>query len=363
MFIFNSLLICLGFIAVFVLFYDIPKLPVLDLKLKDDFPSLSIIIPARNEAHNLPLLLEDLKKQSLTPLEIICVDDNSDDNTSEIAESFAVDVISLTSKPKNWLGKSWACYKGVQAAQGDLLLFLDADVRLGANALYRLLQEQKRLGTALSVQPYHQTRKNYEQFSLFFNLIQIAANGTASKNKKTIGFYGPLILMSQENYKRVGGHESVRQNIIEDVALGNRFNKLKIPYSLYVGDEDISFRMYAEGFRSLVQGWLKNQIEGAAQTPAGLFLKVFFWMGSLLAVPLQLIVFILKKNSFLIFSFSILYLAWLVIIFYYSRQIGDFRIWPIVLYPIPLLALLCIYLLAIINKIFKREVKWKGRSI
>lgn len=356
-------IIFLGFVSAVFLFYRIPGLPALRRVQTAHLPTVSVIIPARNEAHNLPLILQDLLDQTHTPLEIICVDDASEDETAHIAASFGIRVITLSYKPEGWLGKSWACHNGALAAQGELMLFLDADVRLGRDALSRLLQAHTETACTMSVQPFHTAEKTYEQFSLFFNLVQIAANGTASLRGRTLGLYGPLILIAQTDYRAIDGHASVRGNIIEDVALGKRLSLAGLPHSLYVGDTDIRFRMYAEGPRSLLQGWLKNQAAGAAKTPLSLFLPVFLWISSLCSVPLQLVLAFVKGDTLWILFYFLLYLIWLTVLSEHSKRIGQFRAWAVVFYPLPLLFLVGVFFVSVAKKLLGLNVTWKGRAI
>ena len=96
----------------------------------NNFSDLSIIIPARNEESNLPILLTSLAQQSINPLEILVIDDDSQDNTKEIATKFGAKVIQPTRNDNGWVGKSAACCSGAQAANGKLLLFLDSDIFL-----------------------------------------------------------------------------------------------------------------------------------------------------------------------------------------------------------------------------------------
>jgi 4,4'-diaponeurosporenoate glycosyltransferase len=247
-----------------VLFYHLPLLPGVRNK-PENFPSISVIIPARNEEKSLLLLLKDLNAQSVPAFEIICVDDASEDATAQTALCFGVRLLSVHDKPKGWTGKSWACQKGAKAAKGDVLLFLDADVRLGKDGLRRLVQAYSDCGCIVSVQPYHQTEKSYEQFSLMFNLVQIAANGSALPKPVNIGLCGPVMLISQADYALAGGHKVARNSVIEDLALGMELKKAGIPYQLFMGDADISYRMYCGGLGSLLQGWVKNLASGGSQ--------------------------------------------------------------------------------------------------
>ena len=117
--------------------------------------SLSVIIPARNEERNIGLLLASLKSQSSEPMEVIVVDDQSDDRTSEIAESLGCRTLRSTDLPPGWAGKPWACMQGAREAQGDLLLFLDADTVMAPGGLEKLLMSFPESGGLISVQPYH----------------------------------------------------------------------------------------------------------------------------------------------------------------------------------------------------------------
>lgn len=360
--IFDFIVVLIGLILTGILFYRFPVLP----RIKSDsrnYPSVSIIIPARNEEKNLPLLLEDLKNQTHPVHEIICADDASDDDTAKIAQSFGAKLISLHDKPQEWTGKSWACQNGADAATGEVLLFLDADVRLGNDGVQRIIQEYMRSGCAVSVQPYHKTEENYEQFSMMFNLVQIAANGTSLPKPLNLGLYGPVILISRSDYVSIGGHEGVKTSVIEDMALGSNLRKAGLPYHLFVGDQDIAFRMYSGGFRSLVQGWVKNLAAGASRMPLYLFMMVFVWIASLTSVPMQIVKFSVGGNIPWLIVYLPLYVLWVILLFMLTKRVGRFHLWALLLYPLPILLFLCISAVSMFKKIFGLKVTWKGRAI
>ncbi len=93
---------------------------------------------------------------------------------------------------------------------------------------------------------------------MFFNIVQFAANGLGVPKGNHIGLYGPVILISRENYDKSGGHEQIKESIIDDIALGIELKKAGIPFKLFLGDKDIYFRMYSGSFSDLFRGWLKN---------------------------------------------------------------------------------------------------------
>ena len=190
MFEINDFVIIIGFIFSWILFSSSKNIK--PNKLTPQI-KISIVIPVRNEEHNICKLLSDIKKQTYEIFEIICVDDESQDRTCELIEEFDVELISSGNLPEGWRGKAWACQQGAKHAKGNVLLFLDADVSLHENAVEALASNFALNNSCISVQPYHKTKKAYEQLSLFFNTIQAIATGMGLPFKAChTGLFGPL---------------------------------------------------------------------------------------------------------------------------------------------------------------------------
>lgn len=358
-FIVELIIILLGLGASALLFWRVPLLPkgvIIPPALR-----VSVIIPARNEVATLPLLLSDFKQQTVTPFEIIVVDDDSEDETAETARSYGTTVLTLRDKPDGWVGKSWACHRGAEAAMGDVFLFLDADVRLAPDGLARILSAYAENGT-VSVQPRHVTQKPYEQCSLIFNLIQIAANGSALPKPVHLGLFGPVIAISRENYALAGGHEGTKSSVVEDMAFADNLRRARIPFRVFVGDAAVSFRMYPSGFPALLQGFTKNLATGAAKTPAWLFLLVSLLIASVASVAMHLILALARGEAALPL-YGALYLLWVIALFLFSRKIGRYSPLAVILYPIPLTVFLLVFINSGIHRLFRIKVKWKGRAI
>lgn len=242
---------------IFIFFYNIKELKIKQ-NIEYDPKKISIIIPARNEEINLPSLLSSLKNQSQNVGEIILVNDGSTDRTNSIAESFNIKIINITMRPNDWNGKTYACYLGAQNAAYDILLFLDADLTLEYNAIEKLISEFNEK-EVLSVQPYHYTKKAYEKISLFFNAISVAAVGVCFPGKdKSIGLFGPVIMVDKKLYFNFGGHEIVKNEVVEDYKLGSLLRERNIKCNLFLGVNSISYRMYRGGLLDLIFGWSKN---------------------------------------------------------------------------------------------------------
>lgn len=360
--IYNTILISTGLLISLLLFYRFPFLS----KGKGTNPSykISIIIPARNEEINISLLLQDLKQQIYPIHEIICVDDGSLDHTAEIASSLGAKVITIIDKPEDWTGKAWACQKGGEAASGDILLFLDADVRLSPNAISSLIQTYVENQCIVSVQPYHQTEKSFEQFSFFFNLVEIAANGTCMiSNPGNVGLYGPVILIDKEIYKTIDGHRSAKKSIVDDLTLGEKLTQTGFQFKLFLGGEYISFRMYGGGFLELLWGWTKNFATGAFKTPPLLFIMMFLWITSCTSGIISLIQAISTQNLFDIIIYSCLYILWVLELSRIAPKIGNFKKYVQICFPVYMVLFIWVFVLSFIKKVFHLNVVWKDRKI
>ncbi|NLX25332.1 MAG: glycosyltransferase [Lentisphaerae bacterium] len=328
-----------------------------------DAKDVSVIIPARNEALTLPHLLEDLKNQTIQPLEVICVDDDSSDDTALVAASLGARVVPAPPRPEGWLGKPWACEAGTRSSKGKHLLFLDADVRLAPDALSTLMTEYGDGHRAISVQPYHCVPKGYEQLALFFNALQFGANGAALPRPRGIGLFGPVILMSRNALETIQGFTGVCSCIVEDLALGERLRESGIEFRLLSGGRLISFRMYRDGIGSLVKGWTKNFAAGAARTPIWLFALVFLWVTGCTSAPFRLILSAVQGAWSEVALQTALYLLWVMELRRIADKLGSFRLPVIAFFPLPLGLFLWVFVQSCWKKVMKRPVQWKGRDI
>ena len=308
---------------------------------------LSVIIPARDEAENLPLLLESLAAQSPAPHEVIVVDDGSTDGTAEIARMAGAMVVRSKPLPEGWRGKPWACHQGAAASSGDLLCFVDADTRFEVpDGLAKLQQAWP--GGAFSVCPWHAVEKPYEHLSLFFNLNMVF--GTVPD-----GLFGPLLLIDRESYQKCGGHETVRDKVLENFRLAAHCRALGIPVRSANGRGMVWFRMYPFGLTGLVEGWTKGFASGAGNTPGGVMALIIAWFTGLVLVPIGLV-----ADGFA-WPWVILYLVASIQVGVMARMGGGFRWWFAPLFP---LALGFFFLLfARSSRRSGRTVTWKGREI
>jgi len=306
----------------------------------------SVIIPARNEEHNLPTLLRSITSQTVKPQEIIVVDDGSADSTAEVARQLGATVLASQPLPAGWRGKTWACHQGVQAATSELLLFVDADTWFEPDGLRGILTNYS--GGAFSVGPFHAVRKPYEDLSLFFNFNMTVGAVPG-------GLFGQMLLVDRESYRRVGGHETVKGRTLENFFLARQFRAAGIPTRSTTGRGIFSFRMYPNGLRELIGGWTKGFASGAGQTPRGVLLLVVAWMISLMLAPIGWVV----TGDCL--RWGMVYLLCAAQVGWFSRQIGSFRWFTALLYPVPLIFFFVVFALAVLRS--GKRVIWKGRTV
>jgi glycosyltransferase involved in cell wall biosynthesis len=328
-------------------------------------PSLSVLIPARNEAATLPHLLTALARQNLAPAEVIVIDDHSEDGTASLARTTApslpVRVIAAPALPPGWCGKTWALHQGVAASQGDLLVFLDADTEPEPGFLASLVAAHRRWGGLVSVQPYHRTEKPYEGLSLLFNLVGLMAVPLGPGCGVA---FGPAMISSRADYQRSGGHAVVAEKVVEDWFLGHAYEAAGLPVSAWMGHGQIAYRMYPGGLAEMVSGFDKNFATAAGEVRSQRMLAMLLWLSGLFwaawCLPASLLGWPLigdpspQANLLLYAAFA---LQLLVI----TRPVGRFG-WISLVFPLPVLFFLGVFLLAILN-LERGQVVWKGRRV
>jgi glycosyltransferase involved in cell wall biosynthesis len=195
-------------------------------------PKVSIILPARNEEKFIGKCLDSLIKQDYENYEIIVIDDSSDDATDKIISEYAkkyskIVPISARPKPEGWMGKNWACMEGYRKATGELLLFTDADTNHSKNILSLAVAHLISFNLdALSAIPRMLTFDFWTKITLpmisTFLHTRFSALNVNDPSKKTGYFFGSFFILKRKTYEEVGMHEGVKQEIIEDGALGKK---------------------------------------------------------------------------------------------------------------------------------------------
>ena len=245
-----------------------------------DEPLVSVIIPARDEAHNIQSSLRTLLASRYPRFEVIVVDDGSMDATGDIIGRIATCSPSLRlvmgePLPPGWFGKPWACTQGVRIARGKVLAFADADIQVHPELLARSVAALQSEGAAMiSVIPQHELESFWERavmphFLLLFLLrFPDPARVNRSPRSRDKVALGGWMVVRRDAYETVGGHSSVRGEVSEDLRLAQRFHQAGHPPLLAVADQYMSVRMY-QSLGEIMEGWSKNLAISSRQTVSG----------------------------------------------------------------------------------------------
>jgi 4,4'-diaponeurosporenoate glycosyltransferase len=191
-------------------------------------------------------------------------------------------------------------------------------------------------------------RNLHEDLSLFFNLNMTV--GTVPD-----GLFGQMLLVNRESYQRVGGHAAVKGRTLENLFLARQFRAAGIPTRSATSRGILSFRMYPNGLRELIEGWTKGFASGAGQTPRRVLFLVIVWMIGLMLAPMGWLV---TGDGV---AWGATYLASAAQVGWFSRQIGSFRWIAALLYPVPLIFFFAVFARSAMRS--GKQVIWKGRDI
>lgn len=229
---------------------------------------LSVLIPARNEARNIRRCLQSLLAQDYPLIEVWVLDDGSTDATAAIVAEMAqrdprLRLVRGQPLPQGWMGKNFACHQLAGLAQGDWLLFTDADTDHRPDTLTWALEaaEQNR-ADLVSLIPHTVTHTLGERLLLPiipFGLIACLplALGERLRIPLLAMAVGPFLLFRREAYQRIGGHQAVRGEIAEDVVLARQVRRTGGRVVLLDGSEQVDVHFY-HGFREAWRGLAKS---------------------------------------------------------------------------------------------------------
>ncbi len=337
---------------------------------------VSALIPARNEAENISRAVRSVAAQPEV-IEVIVVDDDSDDCTPAILEELRTQiphlrVLKVGDPPKGWLGKSHALAVACREASGNWLLFTDADTVHQPGSLGDLLERARRDRLdLLSLSPAQETPTWWEKAVIPFVFVELARrfrfDEVSDPHSKSAAANGQYLLIRRAVYDSAGGHEAVREEILEDVALARRVKSLGRRILFLPGAPWASTRMYRH-FRAMWAGWQKNLylLWGASPFPL-LFAVTRIWLLDL-TPPLGLLLGLSLLAAGGGVEAAIISLACLAAAIarriVYGRAVKRLGYSPeIANYGLPGAAIFCALMLAsLAAHRWLGSVRWKGRT-
>ena len=242
---------------------------VYDQPEPEELIELTVIVPARNEDDCLGACLQSLVSQSEDIFELgrdwelVVVDDHSTDRTAEIAGSFpGIALIEAGKLEKKWTGKANAVWTAARRARGRWLLFTDADTIHEPGSLRRGLHEAERHKAGMLSYSPRQIVKGFLQRSLMplvFSELALAypPAKVSDPAQKIAAANGQFLLIEREAYRKLGGHPSVANNVLEDVELAYLAKQRRVGLRFRYADDAVAARMYRTT-GAMIEGWTKN---------------------------------------------------------------------------------------------------------
>jgi glycosyltransferase involved in cell wall biosynthesis len=234
-------------------------------------PSISILFAARDEEEKLPAALATLMEIDYPDLEVIAVDDRSQDSTGRILDEFAaahprLRAVHITALPKGWLGKPHALQKAYEASTGEWLLFTDADVRFKRDALRRAVTLMKSrnfdhlslLGDVEMVGFWETVLITF--FGMAFHIATDPHRVTNPNSRAYIGV-GAFQLLKRSAYEASGTHRRLAMEVVDDMKLGKIVKQAGFRSGVGVAQDFVSVRWHA-GVGNLIRGVTKNFFAG-----------------------------------------------------------------------------------------------------
>lgn len=359
----GSLVLYLTFLRFAVALVNLVSRPYLPFVTRDRsrLPSLSVLIPVRNEEKNIGTLLGSLSLLPYEKAEIIVYDDGSTDSTAEVIAACArvdrrIRCISGDELPEGWTGKNHACHRLAAEAANEYLLFLDADVTVGEDLLKRAVSYASRHRLALlSMFPRQKMRSRGEKivvpfmFRILLSLLPLFLIRRCRWTSFSAA-NGQMMLFHGETYRRYRFHERVRDRLAEDIEIMRLVKRSRLRGDTLVGRKEIECRMY----RSYIQG-----VNGFSRNIFSMFgnSMTFFLLYAITGLAGWIILL------FLPWQFAALYFMMVVLLNAMIAATSRQKIRENLLWLLPGIAAFYHIAFLALRRRKHRTFEWKGRKI
>jgi chlorobactene glucosyltransferase len=334
--------------------------------------SVSVLVPARDEAATIASCIESLASQVYPRFEVIVLNDHSSDQTGTILDGLATRHLNVTvlhgsgHLPAGWNGKSYACQRLADQATGEWLLFTDADtVHTPASIAQGIALAEGLQVDLLSAFPRQLTRSWSERVvvSFILDFLPLAALDLRTLWRSGSGrtaANGQYLLIRTSTYRAVGGHNSISHALVDDFALAKRVRCGGFTVALVDGTSMLSCRMYRNA-REVWEGFSKNVLAAMDTWPANgrrSWWRVFFaWSyACVFVIPFYELLFARDKR------WPLLKIAWLgllrgVVNWQFTRPFTEVLTTPLAAWSVMALGLQALF-----RHRRGKHVVWKGRK-
>ena len=338
----------------------------------EDYPFVSILVPARNEERNIEKCVQSLFEQDYPRYEILVLDDESEDQTWHLLSRLAqgkenLHLLKGKPLPEGWIGKCWACHQLSEKAQGEFLLFVDADT-VHKPSMLRSVMDAVHFYQADLISGLPQEK--VETFSELLT-VPLITWGIFAALPLPLAFahsspvlsitIGQMLLFKRDTYDRIGGHQAVKNHVCEDMALGRLIKAKGFRWRLVDAGEVTQCRMYT-GLRKAVNG-LSKTIFGALNFRIGVVFLFSLLLGLMFCLPPWL----LLKSLVVPLPYSLVRQAFITsVLAFLSWEVASLRFrlpwYTAFLYPLISALSIFIFLRSAYLTLTGRA-RWKGRLL
>ena len=321
--------------------------------------SVTVLIPVRNEAENIVELIDSLTKQShLSSLEIIFIDDSSTDSTNKllktaVSEGAPIKIVSAPELLNGWLGKPWALQQGYLIARSEIIVTLDADVRLVPTAIS---QGIAMMGERDFISPYPRQiaisfAERLVQPLLQWSWMTTVPLRLAERSKRTslAVANGQFFLVKKSSLDVISGFQSIATEVLDDMKLARALITTGAHGGVADGSTLAKTRMY-KNFAEIKSGYGKS-LWSAFSSPLGAFAAIFFIFATGIAPLLAWF----SGNPIGLFTYQIIVITRMI-----SAKRSGGKVIDSFLHPIS--SAILIYLI-IYSWQARGKVQWKGRTL
>ena len=338
---------------------------------------VSVIVPGKDEEANIGAALDTILAQDYPDLEVIVADDRSRDRTAEIVREAAardgrVRLVQVKELPPGWFGKPHAMHVGAGEARGEWLLFVDADCRQATHSVragVSLLAQQG--GDMLSLWPI------LEMHGFWENTVQPVAGSVLvawfqpsrvnDPRRRTAFANGQYILIRRSVYEAVGGYESIRGELVEDIAMARRVKGVGHRLLNAIGEDLFTTRMY-DSLRAMYRGWTRIYCGGFRTVPQLLVVMVMTALFTLMPfaalawAALNMAAGDSDWRTLLAFFFAAAIIVFILATMRRLFILGRANPWYLLFYPLAVVLVLGFQAGAITRAMGLRSVTWRGTT-
>jgi hypothetical protein len=334
-------------------------------------PMVSVLIPARDEANSITPAVATVLASTGVAFEVVVMDDGSTDGTAAIVEALAladrrVRLEHAPSLPAGWNGKQHACWALAHAAKGDVLCFMDADVRPAPEAVSRMAAFLMRRDAALVSGFPRQITQTWMEWLLLplihfvlLGFLPIARMRQGTDPSLAAGC-GQFMMVRRADYFAAGGHAAIRRTMHDGLLLPRLLRQSGRRTDLADLTGLVVCRMYANA-RQVWQGLAKNATEGLAAPARILPVSLLLALGQV--APFGLGILLWLRGASLLATLTVavaIACAWLPRVLAAARFRQDWR--SALLHPFGIATLLAVQWYALTRQIAGAKVSWKERS-